>query len=132
MKIYQLFKERVPEGLATNVVKCFGLESMDDISLFSRNDVIKHDTIQKLLALKEELEIYYLPCKAKCYLVCIDYKKAITILRQVLRLFGLTLHTRQKYVQSKKITFYNIAKENKNACAVSMKSLNVSTTVNFD
>jgi len=113
MKINQLFKEKVNDDLALRIVRSFGLVSMDDTSLFSKNDIIKNNTISQINSFKEELDHYYLPCKAKCYLTAIDSKKCITILRQVLRLFGLKLQTRQKYVQSKKMTFYNVVKEDK-------------------
>jgi hypothetical protein len=111
MKINQLFKEKVSDDLALKIVRSFGLVDMNDTSLFSKNDIIKNKTIESILSLKDELEKYYLPCKAKCYLTSIDDKKCITLLRQILRLFGLQLQTRQKYVQSKKMTFYNITKE---------------------
>jgi len=113
MKINQLFKDKICEDLALKVVRSFGLAGIDDTSLFCKNDIIKHDTVRRINLLKEELEQYYLPCKAKCYLSAIDAKKCITLLRQILRLFGLKLQTRQKYVQSKKMTFYNIIKEDK-------------------
>jgi len=113
MKINQLFKDKVNDELALKIVRSFGLVDMEDSSLFCKNDIIKHNTVNNVCALKEELEQYYLPCKAKCYLTAIDEKKCITLLRQILRLFGLKLLTRQKYVQSKKMTFYNIVKEDK-------------------
>lgn len=113
MKINQLFKDKIGEDLALKVIRSFGLTGMDDTSLFCKNDIIKNDTVQIISSLKDELEQYYLPCKAKCYLTAIDAKKCITLLRQILRLFGLKLQTRQKYVQSRKMTFYNIVKEDK-------------------
>ena len=38
-----------------------------------------------ILEIKEKLEIYYLPCKAKMYLKDLTEKKCITILRQFLK-----------------------------------------------
>jgi hypothetical protein len=113
MKINQLFKDKIGDELALKVVRSFGLTGMDDTSLFCKNDIVKHDSIRVINSIKDELEQYYLPCKAKCYLTAIDAKKCITLLRQILRLFGLKLQTRQKYVQSRKMTFYNIVKEDK-------------------
>lgn len=132
MKIHQLFKEKVNEDLAVRVVRCFGLVSMSDTSLFCKNDMIKNSTIQCLMSLKDELEVYYLPCKARCYLQDIDNKKCITVLRQVLRLFGLKLNTRQKYVQSKKMTFYNIVKEEKLQDHSSSMRVNDGGIIKFD
>jgi hypothetical protein len=135
MKIHQLFKEKVSDEVALRIVQCFGLLGMDDTSLFCKNDISKNRTVNRLVTMKDELEIYYLPCKARCYLSCLDTKKCITLLRQVLRLFDLKLNTRQKYVQSKKMTFYNIIKDDK--CVdhlVGIRVLNKSTatTINFD
>ncbi len=113
MKIHQLFKEKVSEEVMLKLVRCFGLTDMNDTSLFCKLDLIKHNTVEKIVVMKDELEQYYLPCKFKYYLANVDHNKCITILRQHLRLFGLKLHTQQKYLQSKKLTFYNIVKENK-------------------
>ena len=121
MKINQLFKEKVSEELALKIVQSFGLVDLNDTSLFCKNDMIKNDTIAKITLLKDSLDEFYLPCKARCYLKSIDAKKCITLLRQILRLFGLKLHTRQKYVQSKKMTFYNIVKEDKECDNTSMR-----------
>ena len=40
------------------------------------------DTVQKITDLSEKLKEYYLPCKSKKYLVDLNEKKCITILRQ--------------------------------------------------
>jgi len=114
MKIHQLFRENVSEDVILKIIRAFGLHDMNDTSFFCKNDLIKHDTANKIIALKDELEMFYLPCKARYYLNDIDHKKCITILRQTLRLYGLKLHTQQKYIQSKKLTFYNLTRENKN------------------
>jgi len=135
MKIHQLFKEKVSEDVMLKLVRCFGLSDMNDNSLFCKHDLMKHNTVDKIVSMKDELELFYLPCKSKYYLSNVDHKKCITILRQHLRLFGLKLHTQQKYLQSKKLTFYNIAKQNKphdhqhNNIRV---SINEKTTVNFN
>jgi len=114
MKIHQLFRENVTEEVMLKLIRSFGLIDINDTSFFCKNDLVKHETPTKITAMKDELEKFYLPCKAKYYLSDIDYKKCITILRQTLRLFGLKLHTQQKYIQSKKLTFYNLTRENKN------------------
>lgn len=109
MKIHQLFREKMPEDIAVRLIKCYGLTGMKDYTMFNKEDLIKQETVVKVTRFVEELRYYYLPCKARIYLVDLDEMKCITILRQVLRLFDLNLCSIQKYVNYKKITFYFIS-----------------------
>ena len=113
MKINQLFKEKVSESLMISVLSAFGLKSLDDQAIFCKSDMItKYQTVININKLKPELERYYLPCKARTYLSNIDTKKALTILRQLLRLYGYILEIKQKYIKYKKVIYYKLSKEN--------------------
>ena len=104
MKIYQLFREYIPEELYHCVLYAFGLN--EGINSFTRDDLIKKNTLEKMIELEKELYHYYLPCKAKIYLHDLNIEKCITILRQISRLFGKTVDSNQRYLNNKKTTYY--------------------------
>lgn len=108
MKINQLFKDKVPEDLVQKVLSCFGLVSMRDPTAFSKEDMGRSDTVERLRKLIDELRLYYLPCKAKIYLHICSEECAITLLRQLLRLYDVSLESTQKYVNKKKTTLYHL------------------------
>lgn len=110
MKINQLFKANIPEEFLVSVSVCYGIHNFKDDYHFSKNDLIRLKTVVKLTEFKTELYQYYLPCKAKLYVNDLNESKAITILRQMLRLFNMVLLSKQKYVKHKKTTLYYISK----------------------
>ena len=112
MKINQLFKAHIPDDVFLKIIEAFGYSQMSDEYSFSKIDLKRLNTLEKLGTLKEELLKYYLPCKAKLYLHTLDENKAITVLRQILRLYNLILTSRQKYIKHKKTTIYSIQKKN--------------------
>ena len=82
----QLFKLIPKINILYDILKCFGLKELNDKKYFSRDDLIKMNSVEKLKLLK--LDKYYLPCKAKIYLLNINEKRAITILRHFLKVFN--------------------------------------------
>lgn len=67
-------------------------------------------TTSKVLSLLPELSTYYLPCKAKKFLQphLLGVRRALTILRQLLKVHGYqVLHT-EHTVNNQKITSYVI------------------------
>lgn len=108
MKINQLFKEKIPEELLLKVLASFNLSGLGDETYFSKVDLTKNNTRNKIEELKEELKQYYLPCKYKIYIENLTEGKCITILRQILKLYQVKLLSIQKYAKYKKITLYCI------------------------
>jgi len=106
MKINQLFNKNVEQNVLQDVLTCFGLKSLDDRHMFKRQDLINHQTVQKLNLMKTLLASYYLPCKAKMYLENINEKKAVTLLRQIVRLFDHHIVSKEKNILNKKVIFY--------------------------
>lgn len=132
MKIFQLFKAHIPEELFVKIYTCFGIKDIHHEHMFCKTDLVKIDTLGQLSALKEDLSQYYLPCKARMYLLELTINKCITVFRQVLRLFQMTLASRQKYIKHKKTTFYYVVKNTDNKEDIhSMKVDNHGVTVNF-
>lgn len=131
VKIMQLYRSHIPEDLIIRVVKCFGFESLDSEYMFSKADLSKNDTVTKVLLLREELIQYYLPCKARLYLNNININKCITILRQILKLNGMHLVSKQKYIKYKKTTLYYLERKDDDKNIHSLKVDNQLTTVTF-
>lgn len=111
MKINQLFKSHIPEEVLTKVLACFSYNNIDDIASFSKADLEKWSTVQKMEGIKEEICKYYLPCKSRLYLEDLNPNKCVTVLRQILRLHGMSLLSKQKYIKQKKCTLYYIKKK---------------------
>jgi hypothetical protein len=108
MKINQLFNKTVPEEVALKVLQCFGLSGFDDRRMFSKYDIENCDTVARMSAMMHELSQYYMPCKARTYLTNPNSKKCVTILKQIIRLYGFTLMSRERNVHGKKVIFYQI------------------------
>lgn len=102
----QLFKLIPKINILYDILRCFGLKELNDKKYFSRDDLIKMDSVNKIKLLK--LDKYYLPCKAKIYLYNLNEKKLITILRHFLRVFNYKLFSTEKYINKKKIIIYHI------------------------
>lgn len=132
MKINQLFVKKVETDVVLKLLQCFGLDDFNDKKLFSRNDLILHDTLKCMQTMKTDLERYYLPCKAKMYLETINEKRAITILKQVLRLHGYFLISREKNINNKKIIFYQLINEKDKFKPQNMRQYNITNILYFD
>jgi len=88
---------------------CFGLRSVDDNRAFCKLDLVKLDTVNKLRAIVDDLAgAYYTPCTAKVYLKDVTDRRAITILKQVLRKHDFTLLSRERNLTGKKVIFYQV------------------------
>ena len=55
-----------------------------------------------------EMVLYYIPCKAKKYLGELNEDRAITILRQFLRLYEYELFKKERMIQKRKLIFYSL------------------------
>lgn len=117
MKINQLFREKVIDDILYKMLEAFNLQGLDDDKTFSKSDLVKFKTVEKMEPIRERLLQFYLPCKARIYLENMDESKYITVLRQVLRLFQVRIESKQKYVKNKKTTIYSIVKKKEPALA---------------
>jgi hypothetical protein len=108
MKINQLFNKAITEDLVQRVLQCFGLSGFGDRRMFCKFDLENQKTVERMNAIVPELRHYYMPCKAKTYLVDMTVKKCVTVLKQVIRLYGLSLISKEKNVQGRKVIFYQM------------------------
>jgi hypothetical protein len=108
MKINQLFVKDVTIDVFMKVIECFGLTGLSDRRFFSKIDMQRNETVRKLTLLVPELRDYYLPCKAKLYLNSVTEKRAITIFKQLLKLFSHVLLSRERNSRHRKIILYQV------------------------
>lgn len=104
----QLFHNSPDLKIITNILNIFGITDLNDNHSFTRKNLIDLKTVDKMNNMVEELREYYIPCKAKKYLVELNEKKCITILRQFLKSYNYTLISKEKYVKSEKMLFYQV------------------------
>ena len=104
----QLFKNKPDINLLNDIIKLYGLSNLNDTKLFTKENLKDLNTADKLLIYLDKLREFYLPCKYKKYLVDIDEKKCITILRQLLKQYNHNLLAKEKFVKGIKYNFYQI------------------------
>lgn len=119
----QIFREKPPLELVEQCLKCFGLHSLSDPSLFTKSNCELY-AFESYIPL---LEPYYIPCKAKEYL----YKQltpssALTILRQLLHTHSYSLLPSEKSVHGKKSIWYSVSSPSSVPSQFSEKTLCIS------
>ena len=104
----QLFKVSPNIEITEKILENFGIKGLDDNHSFTRENLSDLSTVDGINEMYHELLRYYIPCKAKKYLLDINEKKCITILRQFLKMQNYTVMSKEKYVNGKKILFYQV------------------------
>ena len=124
MNSNQLFKQIPPLELFEKLVKIYGLSDINDCRKFTKDNLIKNKTLEKIEGLREELEQYYIPCKIIKYLVNLDEKKLITTEKKsqwssqgpsVQFLAPPTFHEDPICAKTKTLTIFNKCVENPEA-----------------
>ena len=108
----QLFKLVPTEEILDKLLKCFGLDNINDKKYFTRNDLKKIKSIENINKIKNNLEEFYLPCKSKIYLNNLTEKKIITLLRHFIKYKNYKLISQEKYMNKTKIIIYQLIKKN--------------------
>ena len=103
----QLFKKSPDVDTTIKLLNHFGIQDLNDNHSFHKKNLIDLDTVSEISNMVDELEKYYLPCKAKVYLRIL-MKGCITILRQFLKSQGYTLISKEKYINKKKLLIYQM------------------------
>ena len=114
----QLFRKIIPVAILNDIIKIFGLTDVNDNRWFSKETMKLTKTLPKMQEFSKKLSVYYLPCKARNYLVLITDKVCITILRQILREFGYRLETKEQYIKKRKIILYRIVSKDNTVLVV--------------
>lgn len=92
----------------TRLLLCFGVEYFGHDISFTKEHLIKINTIVKVINLVDELTTFYIPCKARLYLHDLTVQKCITILRQILKLHSCYIMSIQKMKFGVKSVYYTI------------------------
>ena len=106
----QLFKKYPSNELYESIISSFGIQDIDSKYTFSRNDLKHLKTVEKINKLKPYLEKCYIPCKARTYLNNLTEKNVVTVLRQVIKIRGYYISSREKYIKGHKYILYKIEK----------------------
>ena len=104
----QLFKIKPDLNLVNDIIKLYGLSDYKDSDLFTKQNLVDLNTVEKLKEMLPRLTDYYLPCKAKQHLTRIDEKKCITILRQLLKQHNYNILSKEKCIKGEKFNYYQI------------------------
>ena len=131
MTLYQLFTKKPTEEVMSNLLRCYGLDSLEDTKIFTKKDLKEINSISQIENIVSELEPYYLPCKKKKYLENLPYKKIITLLRQFLKCFEYTLFSKEKYIQGEKYLTYQLMSLDKKTF-LKMRKQDDTLIVSFD
>lgn len=132
MKINQLFNEAITHDVLLQLMSCFGLTGLNDRKSFKKHDLVSKKTVQSIKNMKHILDQFYLPCKSKLYLENMTEKKAITVLRQVLRLFDYHIASRERNINNKKIIFYTLESDKEVEKNATQIQRNLQTTLYFN
>lgn len=104
----QLFRCVPDLEFVNRVVSCFNLRDINDTTEFWKITIQNFNTIDKLINLIPELNLYYNPCKAKNYLNNINENRCVTILRHFIKIYHYRIIRRERIVNKNKFTFYRI------------------------
>tara|TARA_B110000902_G_scaffold247465_1_gene303567 strand:+ start:679 stop:1074 length:396 start_codon:yes stop_codon:yes gene_type:complete len=104
----QLFKVSPNIEITEKLLENFGIKGLDDNHSFTRDNLYDLNTVENINDMYTDIIRYYIPCKGKKYLVELNEKKCITILRQFLKIQNYTLMSKEKYINSKKTLFYQV------------------------
>jgi hypothetical protein len=101
----KLFRLTPPIEFVEQILQTCGLYSIHDTSWFHKPQL----QLEQFEQLLPELEPYYIPCKAQEYLhTSLTQSRAITILRQVLRVHNVTIVSKEKTCGSEKQIWYQL------------------------
>jgi hypothetical protein len=113
MSLYQLFTKSPTKNILDKLLKCFDLKNLEDTKIFTKKDLNELNSIESINDIIIELNEFYLPCKSKKYLLNLNNKKIITILRQFIRYFDYFVFSKEKYIQGEKYISYQLMPINK-------------------
>ena len=108
MTTNQLFKTIPGVKIVQEILDSFGLDNLEDTRLFTKEHMNDINTVEQIQDLYEKLNEYYLPCKSKKYLMNLDEKKCITLLRQFIKIHEYKCIGMEKSVKGRKTMTYRL------------------------
>jgi hypothetical protein len=128
-KINQLFsKEPPPFSLVQKILFELINKNLNDYIYyeFTIKSLINKRILEKINLYIPELKKYYLKCKFYKYLENLTEKKIVTLFRQILKPYGFSINTIEKYNDGEKYLLYIIEKKQ----FIGIKKIN--SLINFD
>jgi len=103
MNNYQLFKSIPNKSILDKLENIYPIKDFREKRItFTKQDMIEFNTIDKLNEYLPTLKTFYLPCKQKMFLNCLCFRRAMTILRQILRIFSYKVLSKERFTKYKK------------------------------
>ena len=107
----QLFKVIPDKNITLSLLNLFGIHDFNDNHSFTKLNLIDLKTVDNINKILNTLQKYYIPCKYNIYVVNLNEKKCITILRQFHKIHNHTLFSKEKYNNGKKLLYYQVIKK---------------------
>jgi hypothetical protein len=111
----QLFRVLPTKEFVQNYLKLFSPGGFENEYFQFTRDDIKNKKITKTMKndyFNKHFIKFYLPCKYRKYLQNVDEKKAITILRQLLKVYDYNIISSEKYSRGNKFLVYKLKNMN--------------------
>ena len=103
MNNYQLFKSIPNKSILDKLENIYPIKDFREKRItFTKQDMVEFNTIDKLNEYLPTLKTFYLPCKQKMFLNCLCFRRAMTILRQILRIFSYKVLSKERFTKYKK------------------------------
>jgi hypothetical protein len=100
-----MFRQQPPVEILTQLLQACGLQHVYDTSWFQKEQINLDSFLQTIPI----LEPYYIPCKAEEYLhKTISHNNCITILRQILRTYNISIVSKELTRNHEKTVWYQL------------------------
>jgi hypothetical protein len=100
----RLFRKIPSREFVNEILEHLKLQGLQEKRWFTK-DELHMETVDEWLPI---LEPYYIPCKAKRFLLNVTSSRVITILRHILHPLGYDLRTQERMYKLQKTTMYQI------------------------
>lgn len=104
----QLFRKKPTPEFVAKVAALYNIKEFKESQKFTLSNLETLETVEKLNGIMPELKEYYINCKAKKYLENLDPKRAVTVLRQLLKSIEYNLVSKEKYANGRKFLEYRV------------------------
>ena len=128
----QLFKIVPDLQIIQSILDAFGLDDIEDTRIFTKEHMKDIDTVQKINELVPALKEYYIPCKSKKYLIDLNEKKCITILRQFVKIHHYKCIGMEKSIKGNKCMTYRLFYSDEDYLKSPMSKENKEYVISFE
>lgn len=104
----QLFRKKPTFEFVAKVAALYNIKEFKESQKFTLSNLENMKTVEKLNEIMPELKEHYINCKAKKYLENLDPKRAVTVLRQLLKSIEYNLVSKEKYANGHKFLEYRV------------------------